>query len=600
MPDDSYLKVEKVIYNDYEFPWGTTYRLFGSPIYDDANRSIRCWEWTLTCDFLGEYDDLPWDETLSGFREETMYNIRHALTQSARPLRIEGLSFGAVEIGSFATTGDRATGVRYIPDVQFGPRPSLYTLELKSGPYMSTVIWECKFYTHSCIIGDAPATLPMFLSFTMENDFDVRDGLTRRMTVIEAHIPNRHHSEASYWKELISADEYVWVTNRLPIPEGFRRRVSRKVAKDGLSIVFRILDEEIPSNEAFAPYLTDVRAPFHVASRLIGSGNNGLEPQGFSLWLCQLGFDCSVKKYEDKRHAIKAFFDLVKVKYAATKVRALSMMTYVDKDGQQKTAVKPGRPTLLELEFENDSYSLDFSGRAVWIVETTPKDYVNDTNLFEEPGKKWSDWLNSMASAHRAIGIAGLTVGPTDRPIIDACNSEPIGTLGPTVGVKPIVKLSLPTETPCPPYRIIAFRPKYSVEEETNQVVHSPNVAPASEEKKDGGEQTQTAQETTTISPPIVQSVGQSEYRLIFTGHVTTTTASPSLPSVVKYQGANATRVGKPVVRRVPINGVGHCVIWRTEWAIEYSLDKAPKEEGESKIEGPRFETDPEESTTEI
>lgn len=588
MVDTSYDKFEKVIYNGYEFPWGTTYRLFGAPVRDDANRTIRFWEYTLTADWIGEFDDLYGEDSLDGKGESIMYQIRGALEQEGKPLRIKGLSFGNVEINTDKTSGELEADVRYVPDVANGPQPTLLSFELKSGPHIATLIWECKFYTHTCIDSVELATLPAFTSFTAEIDFDVQDGLVRRLAVFEAHIPNRRGRGTEGEHPIFSPDDFSWIADRLPIPEGFRRRVNRKISKDYLSIVIRVLDEEIPSNEAFAPYLINVSAPFSVRSQLIGSGSNGLEPQGFSQWVCSLSFQATVQKLKDKRYAAKAFYDLLTKKYAATKARSAYSSYYTDANGVERIRQNPGYPILLELEVANNSYSLDFSARAVWLVPTTTAKWEEDTMLFEEEGRKWSDWLASMAPAFDATGISNLVASRTDLPWINACNSADIGALGPTVPMKVVTKPTLTSIVRCPPNRQIGFDESFKIIEKTNSIVHSANVTQAGEEKKDSGQQEQVAQPTATILEPIIQNVGQSEYVLEYTGWVRATTTSLSPPSVLIYQGAFAKRIDKPQIKKRPINGVGDCVIWETAWKIRYQLNRAPNKEAQTKIFGPR------------
>lgn len=216
-----------VSYNGYTFPPVRNVRLVGTPVYDEADRTI------VRTAYLLQVHSLVW--AASATAEAANFDtIRTALLTAGKELTINGIGFSNLVI---PTTN---------LDLKWGPKPRHCEFSPIAGLIAWDLNWSVEFSLTECneFVSGGLSFTPNFMSFNFDIVFTVNEkGLSSR--TVSGYYEIAQSRQAGSRRTAATADT-KWDQVRINVPIGFKRvQNQRKLSKDANRMDFQITDEEL-------------------------------------------------------------------------------------------------------------------------------------------------------------------------------------------------------------------------------------------------------------------------------------------------------------------------------------------------------------------
>ena len=488
-----------VVYNDVHFPPAINSSVQMEPVYDRSERGLMYVKYSIRIEFIIHLQDIDvaidstkqstmgdsWQSnnptrnsgqvaqanqythtsgqpttatsgaTVKGGLDHAMAYLRRRLLQPGRELLISGLGLGPdLNINQLPATGNN----RELRDVAWGPKPRNLTWEPIGGNSAARVVWDCEVGLVECedIIswqkerfpfgfGPNPTasgqTLPVeILQVVYNESWDIsQEGLTTK--TYDAIIQIRGYVDTSANRArltnvITSADQYrLFFEPKLQ--EGFKRSRRYKLNDDKTQLEIQIIDEEINSDWAYPPGVTQMKCDYSIESKLTSGGTLD-SGAAFHNWKASLSGSMTMAKGTHpiyrKYYPYYIMLSLIRSRYFHTGFNTKK----IGAQGTLSSAFNGtlGNPTLLSgknvqnvpLTFQmtedifGREFSFSFSWLSVWVPPQmapamlrfgyNPALYMEEQNarttaLSKSQDRRmkwdWSDWLTSM------IGWAGYT-----------------------------------------------------------------------------------------------------------------------------------------------------------------------------------------------
>lgn len=375
-----------ISYNGVSTPPLRKFSLVGDYIYDDANRTVVCVEYTLDVSWF------VWAATEDA-QSALIANIRQKLKTPGQTLLMSNLGLGDIQVNGVGNTHR---------DLDWGPRP--VRLEFSQpAPCATEVHWSCKFRIAECSAGD-------ILAWNYEVTFSADEaGLWTRTITGYLQIPMRRPVDGG--RSLNTSADAYRDRIRVQVPRGFRRAgqvypLSKDKGRSDFLIIDTQLDgDPLPENI--------IRGDLEYTIESTGFG--------FQRWVATLSGYLEVAPGKPTSRAARMFLLI-----ALDKLQKLR-----SKAGKDKL-VLPDRIRMgTRLFGRQSSFSISFA------IITCIDDIIKNGGIWEPvTANTYEKWAASMQEAWGVRGTAGLAYNPTQDAIVDLCanTSLPqIGSDGPTV-----------------------------------------------------------------------------------------------------------------------------------------------------------------------
>lgn len=366
-------------YNGWTFPPAIKARINIQPQPDPSGRAAKYNVYTIRIEcWVHKGMDANFTTLTAGINY-----LRKKLTPYGKPL-----SYTDKVLGTF----DFNNGGAY--DLAYGPKP--VGLEIIPGIEGQTakIVWTCEVATTDC-----ESTVGDFLSYTLEETWSIREGITTRTIAGQFEIPARSNSgvptdQADAYRNLID----------IALPDDCKRTQSYHLSPDGRTLHFTIIDEQIDSYNPFPLGVVAADATYDVSN----------VDKGFRTWLCSLSATYKVSAEANMSLAWAAFQEL-----RDSKVNAA---TNAEIDGDDTPA---GYVITTNFKATEHPYSRVVGFSTSWLLMTDLATLFAGSGLFAPINHNtWAAWQASIADAHSERGHAGMGTDLNDRTIITYCDGN--------------------------------------------------------------------------------------------------------------------------------------------------------------------------------
>lgn len=337
----------------------------------------------------------------------TMANIREALSQPAKELRIEGLGSGlgliVDPLGTYA-------------DIANGPKPQFIECNAL-GQLAWEVAWSVDFFISDCF-GQATFGLA-FLAFnfntTWQNDFE---GLCTRTITGHVIIPQVRQAASS--KTVLHVAEESRGNIVVAVPPNFRRAANVwRESEDKSRLDFTIVDEHLQGDPLPAG-ITDGDGSFTFAA---GDGKGG-----FANAVCSLSMSLTTAINQPRNLAGQIFLAAVISKQAQMHQALIAAGA-----PQAKALLVPIRLTITNGKFRSARRT---EANVVWSMASPLSAMLSAAGIWQPMGSDYTTWKASVASLWGNRGFAGLQSSASEAVVIDLCDNQYTKTIG-VVGSSP-------------------------------------------------------------------------------------------------------------------------------------------------------------------
>ena len=510
-------------YNGVTFPNQISAKGSSRPVLDTAGRSTKYVEHTLTIEFViadGTYDDGS-STTIDGNYQD----IRRLLTQAGGVLRFEGKGFGDVfRINT------------YQQDVAFGPKPTMLSWEPIGSNKAIRVVWEVMVQIAECQGGEDLSSSYYRgklaeINFSMNWDIN-ESGLTTRTISGLIELPMNRSANSRVITDTVDRFRN---NIKVPVPLAFKRvNQSWNVSEDKRTLIFSIVDSEIPSDNPYFPGTINVSAPYRIS-------NQGLD---FAKWDVSLSAIIEVAMGAPKWLAWAAF--IIIADNRRKKLRNAKMI-----NGRQQ--VIPGTMNTKSLAIEEDPYSRTLSFHLNWDLMCSLTYLFAGSGFLEDvPGTTWQAFRTSMTALTgdwSSRGHAGMKHLPSDDVIINICGGPQATQINEQMrrGRHGRSDVNL-FQSKCPPPQSswLTWKNEIEILQDQQTVVHQPLQNPEQlYQRNPNPNETTSVYGGGTLQPPIVQRRNQSRFRVRMRGYAMR--ACYPIPPIVlkKYGGVDVIPIGE-------------------------------------------------------
>ena len=395
-----------VSYGGWAFPAAFNAKVSSTPVYDRARRTVKYRSYTVTIDVIltsGDFNDSP---SAIGNRTDSSVETLRVLLQTP------GLEF----IFNGQGLGDNLT-VNYKNCLGFGPRPETLQWEPVGSARAFRLVWavtfelpECCTSTSSCGIITAKQGIPVSeycwgVSFGIsESGLSTRtiDG-TMEIAVFRMSDYRHINTSADWYRRLID----------FPTLEGFKRIQNFRLSEDNRTLLFTIVDTEIPSDNPYWPGCIRMDVKFRVRQ------------PGFLLmnrWYFSISGSIEVRPGYEPKIAWLAFHNVVKARVEPLLWFVKTRKSNEDGKGISSNYNKKGYIAFKGLNIEEDIYGKSLNFDLSYWTTIKLENVLKENGLFQNvdtPGG-WEAWSKSMQ--HGVRGRANLGHNPSDSLIVDICH----------------------------------------------------------------------------------------------------------------------------------------------------------------------------------
>ena len=370
-------------YNGYTFTGAHQITVSEDPILDDAKRTVKYSEITITVTAVVADEDSDGDEIST---DDLIEGIRKKLCVVGAPLTFKNKGFGSTMVVNKSADGTR--------DVNFGPIPGEFRWAPIGNDLACEIQWSVKVHLPECAYYTGYRGIRA-LTFDMSFDVDdagdttrtISGGLEIAMTINKdgKTIPD---TADAYWKQI-----YVE-----PIP-GFKRSTRRGLNKSKNTLEFTIIDQQIKSRNAYPMHVTDISGTHRVSWSKSSKGS------------LQHINNLSVKITPEAR----APGEMAWVIFLALVRQRMSAAYSADR-----------QVFLQELSATEDIWGRDCNFTATWRVIGCVRDFLGDSGLWKPVvGTDWRQWTASLQqSAFSRTGSSNLHHRPDMDVVVDLCDYQ--------------------------------------------------------------------------------------------------------------------------------------------------------------------------------
>jgi hypothetical protein len=404
-----------LVYNGFAFGGDgstpPTYRLRGSPVYDEAGRAVTHVRYQL------EVTTIVYGESEEGCAAR-MSEVRQRLSRPGRKLEITGLGLGDTVVEREASH----------PDVVWGAKPRVLALEPVGGTLAWQLHWECEFNVAEP--SPAAARAEAWLAFNCETTYALDgDGFTTRTFRGYVHIAATRDKGGDPTARRTA--DAVRDRLRIAVPAGFRRAKNQWTeSADRSRIDFLVVDEELPG-DPYPPGIVAADVDYAVETPSLGAGQPLASVSG---WM------------ETAPGAPRSLAATRLLAIAQDKLQRLQLAA-----GPAGHVVLPGRISLKHKLFTRRTWlAIDFH-----LAGCLPN-LLTTSGMWEPvPGSDYRSWRTSVEHLWSARGGAGLNANPADAAIVDILDNPTTrltvgagGTARPPAAEHPVLPFLAPIVTP--------------------------------------------------------------------------------------------------------------------------------------------------------
>lgn len=560
--------IGNVQYNGIVFPPTVKSSVRIIPELDTAQRMVkyRTYYINVTTEFTA-------DDFVSGTQNAIQIGTAVQQGQPLDPI-MPGLRKLLLQVGKVLTFTGQGLGLDLTidesKDVRFGPKPRLIHFRPLGGAQCVAVEWEVETTIIECDSGP-PNNMGMFC-FSM-GFFIAPNGRSVRTINGEA--------EALVHRTGNGIDNTVDTLRDsidIPLIDGFERTTRWDESEDKRSLRFSIIDEEIPSDNPYHPFMIRMRASHNMRSGLgIGQG-------GFSVWQNTIQGHIEIAPAQPRSLAWTAFLALVndRINYASTNAN-LSTDT-----GDVKGSV-----IITDMDLTEEIYDNHLSFMVGYTVASDLQTILDVSGMWRPvPGAAWSEWSTSMAEIQGNRGVAGLKHKKTDDVLIDFC-PEPITYPQQTYLAQEPVRNTALVAFNCPPQESswLDYKFKTQIIRESG-AVFTRFLGPGDSTAQDQDDVTDSligVDEVGTLNlgglignvltfaannvkPNVFTDRGASAIKLIFEGYALRVGFHIPIPGVTKVNGQPAVVDVEQIMPSQFIRWSGSCPVYMAAWRRVYLL----------------------------
>jgi hypothetical protein len=528
-----------ISYNGYSFgAAGSTppsYRLRGVPIYDEARRTVTHIAYTLEVETVLYADD----ENALGTQMRT---LREQLSRPGRKLVLTDLGLGDSTIVRSGTH----------PDVIWGARPRVVSLEPIGGTLAWQLHWSCEFNVREAAAGSAASGQWLAFNYATRYDIDEQGFTTRVISGYVQIVQVREPLGDPLPRR--TADE-VRDQLRIVVPQNFRRVGSRWTeSADKARIDFAITDEELRT-DPFPPGIVDAALVYRVEN----------EGEGFAHTRASLTGHLETAPGVAKHVAATRFFMI-----AQDKMRRL-----------QSVLASIG-PVLVVPRRISVSHHL-FTRRTSFVVELRVVHCLSSllaaSGVWDEvPGTGYRQWRSSVERLWTNRGGAQLRSSASDAVIVDlvdnpvsqmqigasAGGSGAISPSSPILGLLPVVA----GQTSWLDYQVRLRAVRHE-----NVSVHTlAREVQVSQSTSDGGQGLGPQfRSTSSRAGSVCERHGEPIQQIVFEGVAVRLASRPVVP-VLRSVGGRPVCERKRVEELQPVAGYCGIGAYRLRWSVTYDV----------------------------
>lgn len=541
----------RIVYNGFEFPIAHRMNLRAQPVYDQAGVSVLYNAYTLSVGcFLTADDEATLAELLQDYSGGGNAGIRKVLTEPGKALTVQECGVGDIVIDP------NTAGLR---DVAMGPKPLDLTIRPISNLAVE-IVWVCQFSLADCLNMDDGTGLAKWdanlLAFNMRVEFVIGfEGLTERVLTGYLQMPQMLGDDR---KPKRNIDDY-WGQQYFPVPLGFRRATfGRSLAENHQRLDFRIVDQEIPGDDALPPGVIDGNATISVENR---------EASNFHLWTYSLEGSFTSARGNSRAHGYNAAFYLLAQYVNRLRGYALSV----------NQNIVPEFVRVRRELFNGRRVDFSFS-----FLVAMPIDQILDASgIFEPvPNSDWNAWKYSMDQLWQPRGFTGLKNQANNTAIVNICaGGLPSDTTDSErnppapVPLAPIVSCEQITSQ----NSWIAYDNHLVGEVYSSATIHTRNNSVRLDVTDNGEDFTRQGNaelgsfpvgaslEIQTHGPPLVAVLMQGSARRV--------NFKPLVPALQSIDGRPVVEKRRNVTGPKVVGNFGDCQVFETKWSILYLVD---------------------------
>jgi hypothetical protein len=563
-----------ITYNGVKFPVQVSFQDSTRCVRDSSGRHNKYLLTTYSIRCIIQSDDTYgeiYDSTTASTVTFANYISTYGFSEFIQALKVRlSASAGNLDITDHIAGDPLNLNTATDHDFAYGPFPEVIELTPLGGKQSVTsavsLVWSVTVARYACLIKQGNV-LEHNLSISWSID---ASGLTTRTVSGSLEIGLFRSSPAAAFpiaprgSQGVSAD-YFRDNIKVESMEhmGFQRvQQSFTESEDKRRLSYQIVDQELPSDNAYSPGIVTCRATYDVSNQNIGMLN----------WDCTLSMSVEVAKGYPRFFGWLAF------------INTLNVIHDANKRGAYRGNEKPIK-LITHLSIQEDIFGRSMSFSVRWWLAMPLSSILSNAGFWEEhPNSTWAQWAASMAPVTHARGHANLSSTRTAGKIVNVCLGDGVIRIEPRdVQFNPYRNpLYLALICPKPKNSWLQWQNEFALGYESdiidytylgpgNNTTNSQPTAPASSETEhtglppDAGE----VSENTTVSR------GTSAYEVTMKGYAVRIGYEIPAWSLTSYGGAKATMVGIPkwTQRRFDTNA---CGIYIATWNIKYRLDKKP------------------------
>jgi len=433
--------VGELYYNGVTFPGPIRASINSSPIYDEADRSVKYVKHKLRVETYFCHDDTalvtgaPAVAGADPHVNNIIDYIRLRLTKVGQELRIREKGFGLdVRVNGTSTAG-RLAGVFY--DAEFGPKPRVLAWQPVGDNRTVKVIWEVEFNIPECC--EYPTQdVPLERTYSVDWSID-EEGLTTRTIDGKIESTIARMPLAGGLRMNANADDFRhWAF--FPIPLGFVRTQRYQLSPDRRVLTFTLTDRELASDFAFTEGTLKMEASQTIESKFL-DGNSG----GFMKWDCSIRATITLPKNQSRgtggnpnspkgrKMAWIAFKEILdekiwrnahKGKRGAGVLRVPGGISNTDAEEGVLKTIKDGGATFIPdaISIREDLYGRTFEFQFNYIIFCFPERIFEATRIMHQNGPGTGSTKNDFLKYLEYTG--GRIQPPTSVSKDDVSNTE--------------------------------------------------------------------------------------------------------------------------------------------------------------------------------
>lgn len=474
-------------------------------------------------------------------------DIRRLLTQPGRTLICRDMGLG-LDLTINAPGGQ--------PDIEYGPKPEIVSWRPVGSNKVVEIEWVVKTRIKPCVLTTTIPSLIKAFNFGVTWDIDHRKLTTRRIHGYYEIAANQIAPGTRFISA--SADEF---RNKFVPPEveGFHRRLAWNLNYAKNRMEFTIVDEEIPTRNAFPIGIANIQARHEVVWSRSEHGSKRFRN------IITARIEPFLKT--NPKQAWAVFAKIVRERINIAK--KASQHVFVD-----------------EVRVSEDIFGTECEFMIGYRYLSTLKKLIEDAGLWEPvlPGHTWKQWIQYQEQPRiiprKGYGMTPLPHFASMDVLINVCNpGEAVFTesaKGPEYQ-EPDQDAVIRNETPPPDKSWIDYKQDLLPHRE-RAVVRQPILQP--QDSEPFNDQDMTASRSfdygqTGGTPDIIQVSGRSRYFVDLVGHATRVGHKIPRPFVQKIGGQDATEVASNFRMSVLGNFFG-VPVYTAVWKMRYALPSAP------------------------